>query len=147
MSMPQRRQPKAFGVAPAENRVAASTTPLPPIAESQATDEDESVRKSPTVPMTLDTKTVLPPIISGENLGDSNEKVVEIVKSSSSMSEPLPPITGPSEVKDSEATEATSGAVESDDLTMKDSITPLPPITPKQADPAVQFGDVYFVLG
>ena len=146
--MPQRKQPKAFGVAPAENRVAASTTPLPPIAESQATVEDESVRKSPTVPMTLDNKTVLPPITSGENLGNSNEKVVEIVQSSSSMSEPLPPITGPSEVKDSEATEATtSDAVDSGELTMKESITPLPPITPKQADPAMQFGDVYFVLG
>ena len=145
--MPQRRQLKAFGMVPAENKAATSTTPLPPIAESQATVEDETVRKSPTVPMTLDTKTVLPPISSGENLGNSNEKVVEIVKSSSSMSEPLPPITGPSEVKDSEATEATSGAADSGGLTMKESITPLPPITPKQADPAVQFGDVYFVLG
>ena len=26
-------------------------------------------------------------------------------------------------------------------------MAPLPPITPKQADPAVQFGEVYFVLG
>lgn len=147
MSMPQRRQPKAFGMVPAENRVAPSTTPLPPIAESQATVEDESVRKSPTAPMTLDNKTVLPPITSDENLENSKEKVVEIVKSSSSMSEPLPPITGPPEVKDSEVTEATSDTVDSGELTTKESIAPLPPITPKQADPAVQFGDVYFVLG
>ena len=148
MSMPQGRQAKAFGVAPAENRVAASTTPLPPIGESPATVEDELVRKSPTAPMMLDTKTVLPPISSGENLVDGSEKVVEIIKSSSSMAEPLPPITaGPPEAQDVEATEVTSGAVESGELTMKENTTPLPPITSKQADSAVQFGDVYFVLG
>lgn len=140
MSMPQRAQTKAFGASTAESKMVASATPLPPIVEPQPTVEDESVK------MTLDTKTVLPPI-SGDNLGDNSEKVVEI-KSPSSLAEPLPPITSPAEVKDSEATEASSGAVETGaELIMKEDVTPLPPITPKQADSAIKFGDVYFVLG
>ena len=188
MAMPW--QPIAYRVAPSEHRVAASTTPLPPIAEL-ATVEDEASRKSLAA---LDTKTVLPPITSSEHAGDTSEKI-ELVKSSSSMTEPLPPITSPSEVKDGEATRATSGATESSELTMKENIngekvaemvkvsssmaeplppitdpsevkdseatevtsgatvnseltmkqniTPLPPITSRR----VQFGDVYFVLG
>lgn len=148
MAMPQRKQPKAFGVAPVENKVPVSTTPLPPIVESHTTAEDESVRTSPTVPATLDTKTVLPPISGGDSLGDGSEKITEIVKSSSSLAEPLPPIASPSEVKDSsEVTEATSGAAETAELAIKENVAPLPPITPKQADSAGQFGDVYFVLG
>ena len=190
MAMPW--QPQGFGVAPTEHRIAVATTPLPPIGELHTTFEDEAVRKSPA---TLDTKTVLPPINS-EHVGDTSEKI-ELVKSSSSIAEPLPPMTSPSEVKDNEATRATlsatenseltlkenitltgkqvaemikasssiaeplppisgpsevkvsevtevkSGATESNELTKKENITPLPPIAPRQ----VQFGDVYFVLG
>lgn len=147
--MPQRTQSKAFEVASeAENKVAASATPLPPIVNPPATTEDEPVRKSPTIPSTLDAKTVLPLINSGDSLGDTSiEKVIEVVKSSSSLAEPLPPIAGPSEAKDSKVAEATSGATEPSKLTIQESVSPLPPITPKQADPALQFGDVYFVLG
>lgn len=143
--MPQRTQSKAFEVASeAENKVAASATPLPPIVNPPATTEDEPVTKSPTIPSTLDAKTVLPPINSGDSLGDTS---IEVVKSSSSLAEPLPPIAGPSEAKDSKVAEATSGATEPSKLTIQESVSPLPPITPKQADPALQFGDVYFVLG
>jgi len=140
--MPQRRQSKAFGVIPAESKIAASATPLPPIVDSHATAEAEGVSKSPTVPATLDAKTVLPPISSNY----SSEKIVEVVKSSSSLAEPLPSITGPSEVKDGEVADATSDATDTTELTLKENIAPLPPITPKQV-PAMQFGDVYFVLG
>ena len=54
-----------------------------------------------------------------------------------SLTEPLPPIASPAEVKDSEVTEVTSDSVENAELTMKEN---------KQADPVVQFGEVYFVL-
>lgn len=190
--MPHRRQVKAFGVAPVENK-AATTTPLPPIVESHTTAENESVKESTNSPMTMDAKTVLPPISGGDSLGDGSEKVAEVksssslaeplppiasplevkdgevteetsglaetteltvkenekvTKSSSSLAEPLPPIASPSEVKDGEVTEATSGAAETvAELTTKENVTPLPPITPKEADPAIQFGDVYFILG
>ena len=147
MSMAHGRHAKAFGVAPVENKVAASTTPLPPIVESHTTTaEDESV-KSASVPATLDAKTVLPPI-AGDDNSNGSEKVVEAAKSSSSLAEPLPPIAAsPAVVKDSEVTAVVSGGAENAELTMKENMTPLPPITPKQADPAAQFGEVYFVLG
>ena len=148
VSMAHRNHTKAFGVAPVENKIAASTTPLPPIVASHTTAADDESVKSPTVPATLDVKTILPPIITGDgSSGDGSEKVVEVVKSSSSLAEPLPPIACPAEVKNSEVIGMTSGGAENAELTMKENITPLPPITPKQADPAVQFGEVYFVLG
>ena len=139
------RHTKAFGVAPVENKIAASTTPLPPIVESRTTAAEGETVKSPAVPATLDAKTVLPPIAGDDN--SSSERVVEVAKSPSSLAEPLPPIASPAEVKDSEVTAVVSGGAENAELTMKENTAPLPPITPKQADPAVQFGEVYFVLG
>lgn len=146
VNAPQGKQPKAFGVPSAENKIAAaSATPLPPIVDSQTTVGDELVKKSPTITTTMDPKTVLPPIVSSED-GDKKD-VGDVVKSSSNIAEPLPPITGSQEVKDSEMAEATSGATETAELTMQENMSPLPPITPKQAEPAMQFGNVYFVLG
>ena len=125
---------KAFGGAPVESKV-ASTTPTFP----NTTAEDESVN-IPTVPVTLDAK--IKPPIAGDNRsagGGEIEKVVESLKSSLSLTEPLLPVASPAEVKDSEVTKVTSGA-------MEENVASLPFVTSKQTNPTI-FGEVYFVLG
>ena len=64
---------------------------------------------------------------------------MDSVRSSLSLTEPLLPVASPAEMKDSEVTEVTSGA-------MKKNVASLPYVTPKQTDPTI-FGEVYFVLG